>query len=246
MIYKTDLHIHSTLSPCGSLSSSPGEIVAEAVRRQLDIIAISDHNSTLNLPALKKVSEGKIIPFYGIEVQAVSETHLLVVFDNLDAAMDFGEMVRSTLPDIKNKPDFFGDQVVVDENENITAFEERLLLQSTTMTVEEITTRAHTSGGLVFPSHIDRDSFSIISQLGFIPEDLPIDGIEISRDISLSEAESLFPDYCKKYPVIRNSDAHYLNEIGESFTFFEIEKPSLAEVKKALDGKDGRKCSFDA
>ncbi len=246
MIYKTDLHIHSTLSPCGSLSSSPGEIVAEAVRKQLDIIAISDHNSTLNLPTFKKVSEGKIIPFYGIEVQAVSETHLLVIFDDLDAAMDFGRMVRSTLPDTKNEPDFFGDQVVVDENENIITFEDRLLLQSTTMTVEEVTIRAHASGGLVFPSHIDRDSFSIISQLGFIPEDLPIDGIEISRDISLSKAESMFPEYCRKYPVIRNSDAHYLNEIGESFTLFEIEKPSLIEIKKALDGKEGRRYTFDA
>jgi len=246
MIYRTDLHIHSTLSPCGSLESSPGAIVDEAVRKQLDIVAISDHNSTLNLPAFKKASEGKVIPFYGIEVQTLSETHLLVIFDNLDAAMDFGRMIHDALPDIKNSPDFFGDQVIVDENEEIISFEDRLLLQSTVMDVEEVTTKAHSFGGLVFPAHIDHDSFSIISQLGFIPPDLPIDGIELSKNITLFEAENTFPEYCSKYPVIRNSDAHYLNEIGISFTFFDIAKPSLAEFKKALNREKGRTYSFDA
>lgn len=246
MIYKTDLHIHSTLSPCGSLEASPGAIVDEAVRKQLDIVAISDHNSTLNLPAFKKASEGKVIPFYGIEVQTLSETHLLVIFDNLDAAMDFGRMIHDALPDIKNSPDFFGDQVIVDENEEIISFEDRLLLQSTGMDVEEVTTRAHSLGGLVFPAHIDHDSFSIISQLGFIPPDLPIDGIELSKNITLFEAENTFPEYCSKYPVIRNSDAHYINDIGTVFTFFDIEEPSLAEIKKALSDKDGRRHYFDA
>ncbi len=246
MIYRTDLHIHSTLSPCGSLASSPGAIVAEAVRKQLDIVAISDHNSTMNLPAFRKVSEGKVIPFYGIEVQTLSETHLLVIFDNFDAAMDFGSMVHDALPDIKNNPDFFGDQVIVDEHEEIISFEDRLLLQSAAMDVEEVTTMAHTLGGLVFPAHIDHDSFSIISQLGFIPPDLPIDGIELSKNITLSEAENSFPEYCRRYPVIRNSDAHYIKEIGTSCTLFDIERPSLAELKKALDREDGRSCSFDA
>ncbi len=246
MICKTDLHIHSTLSPCGSLSSSPGRIVAEAVRKHLDIIAIADHNSTLNLPALEKASRGKVVPFYGIEVQTVSETHLLVIFDTLDSAMDFGELVHRSLPDKKNIPEFFGDQVIVDENENIIAFEERLLLQSTTMDSEEVTAKAHSLHGLVFPSHIDRGSFSIISQLGFIPEDLPIDGIEISKGITRQKAEQRFPEYCKKYPVIKNSDAHYIEEIGTAFTSFHVNEPTLAEIKKALEGKRGRRYTVDA
>ena len=246
MIYKTDLHIHSTLSPCGSLESSPKEIVAEAIRKKLDIIAISDHNSTQNLPALEKAASGRLIAFYGIEVQTLSETHLLVVFDTLETAMLFGDFIYDKLPDIKNEPDYFGDQVIVDQYENIIAFEDRLLLQSIDSDVSEVTEHAHSLGGLVFPSHIDRDTFSIISQLGYIPEELPIDGIEISRDISLKKAREDFPEYCEKYPVIRNSDAHYLKEIGTEATFFKIQEPTVAEMQKALKQEEGRKYFFDA
>ena len=246
MVFKTDLHIHSTLSPCGSLESSPAKIVAEAARTGLDIIAVSDHNSTRNLPAFKKAAEGKIVPFFGIEVQTLSETHILVIFEKLDAAMSFGDLVYRNLPEIPNNPDYFGDQVVVDERETILGFEERLLLQSVSMDVEEVCFKAHSFGGLVFPAHIDRDSFSIRSQLGYIPEELDIDGVELSRDLSIGEAKKKFPEYFARYPVIRNSDAHYLRDIGSVFTFFEMGEPSLSDMKEALMERNGRRHYFDA
>ncbi len=246
MVFKADLHIHSVLSPCGSLESSPERIVSKAADKKLDIIALSDHNSTLNLPAFKKVAAGKVIPFFGIEVQTISETHLLVVFDELDAAMSFGEVIYRSLPEIENNPDYFGDQVIVDEHENIIGFEERLLLQSVQMDVEEVSDKAHSFGALVFPAHIDRDSFSILSQLGYIPDELSIDGVEISENISLNEAKRRYHGYLDKYPVIRNSDSHYLKDIGNSYTFFDMKEPSIDEMKKALMGKEGRRHYLDA
>ncbi|RKX92897.1 MAG: histidinol-phosphatase [Spirochaetes bacterium] len=246
MVFKTDLHIHSTLSPCGSLGSSPQKIVAEAARKELDIIAVSDHNSTRNLPAFKKAADGKVIPLFGIEVQTISETHILVIFDKLDAAMSFGDIIFNNLPETPNNPEYFGDQVVVDENETILDFEERLLLQSVSLNVEEVCLKVHSLGGLAFPAHIDRDSFSILSQLGYIPENLPIDGIEISSGLSIKEAGERFPEYFARYPVIRNSDAHYIQDIGSFFTFFEMEEPSLSEIKQALLESNGRRHYFDA
>lgn len=246
MICKADIHIHSTLSPCGSLESSPSRIVNEALKKGLDIIAVSDHNSTLNLPALKKSADGRIAVLFGIEVQTISETHLLVIFETLDTAMAFGELIYQKLPEIDNNPDYFGDQIVVDEAENIIGVEKRLLLQSALMDVEEVETLAHTLGGLVFPSHIDRESFSIISQLGFIPENLRIDGIEISGNITRKDAETRFPEYCRKYPLITNSDSHYPEDIGKAFTLFDIKEPSFTEISKALKRENGRKCYLDA
>lgn len=246
MIFRSDLHIHSTLSPCGSLYSSPGAIVNEALRKKMDIIAITDHNSTMNLPALAKAAEGRITAFYGIEVQTLSETHLIAIFDSLDKAMDFGSIVSDHLPEIQNSPDYFGDQVIVDENEKIVAFEERLLLQSVTMDMDTVINHVHSRDGLVFPSHIDRNTYSIISQLGFIPEDLPVDGIEFSGNISLREAEKRFPDYYRRYPIIRNSDAHYLEDVGSVFTCFVMEKATISELSLALRNEQGRSSSFDA
>ena len=246
MVFKTDLHIHSVLSPCGSLESSPERIILKAAEERLDIVALSDHNSTLNLPAFKKAAHGKVIPFFGIEVQTISETHILAVFDKLDAAMSFGEVIYQNLPEIDNNPDYFGDQVVVDEHENIIKFEERLLLQSVNMDVEEVSNKAHSLGALVFPAHIDTDSFSILSQLGYIPDELSIDGVEISGNIALDEAKQKYPEYLKRYPAIRNSDSHYIKDIGSAFTFFDMKEPSIVEMKKALLGEEGRRYYLDA
>ena len=246
MIYKADLHIHSVLSPCGSLEMSPKAIVEEALAKGLNLITISDHNATGNLVALKNLAKKNGINiFYGMELQTISETHLLIIFDTLEKALEMGDEIYPLLPDVKNNPDFFGDQVVVDENDNIIKMEEKLLLQSVQIDLESAIKVVHRLDGLVFAAHIDRDNYSIISQLGFIPDGAELDGIEISKNITYTDASKLYADYFAIYPVITNSDAHFLKDIGVVFNKIEMKEPSLKEFKMALKGEKGRRIIYD-
>ena len=139
MVAASDLHIHSALSPCGSLEMSPSAIVAEAKRRGLQAIAVTDHNSVENALIARRVGERLGVKvFCGMEAQSVEEVHLLVLFEDPEEARLFWEEVYPSLPEIPNNPEYFGDQVVVDEEENILRFEEKLLLNSLTLSLGEI------------------------------------------------------------------------------------------------------------
>ena len=240
MRVRADFHIHSVLSPCGSLEMSPADIVKAALAAGLDAAAVSDHNSAKNLRAFHDAAAGKINILYGLEIQALSETHLLALFDQLETAEAFGDFIHTHLPDIPNDPEYFGDQVVVNADNTIAGFEEKLLIQSVDLDEEEIISEIHERGGLAFFSHIDRDTFSIISQLGFIPDDTAVDGVEISSALSIDEARTLYKQYAH-IPFIANSDAHYLRDVGRSCTIYEIEKFTLDEIRMALRGEEGRR-----
>jgi len=245
MRFRADLHIHSVLSPCGGLDMSPAAIVQKALEKRIDIIALADHNSAGNLEALEEVARGRIALFFGLEIQSASETHLLALFGERKSAEDMGDLLYPRLPMIPNNPDYFGDQVVVDARDQIIRLEEKLLLQSVDMEIEEITEEVHNRGGLVFFSHIDRDTFSVISQLGFIPEDTLVDGIEISRHLSLEKARSRYEEYTH-FPFITNSDAHLIDDVGYVSTTYELEAPTFEEFRLALKGARGRKIIYDA
>ncbi len=245
MRFRADLHIHSVLSPCGSLEMSPSDIVRAALERKLDIIAVSDHNCVKNLEAFRDAARGRIDVLFGAEVQTMSETHILTLFGELSEARAFGEIIYEHLPDVKNDPEFFGDQVIVDADESILGFEEKMLIQSIDMEIEEVIARTHEFNGLAFFSHIDRDSFSVLSQLGFIPPGTMADGAEISAAMTLREARERFPEYAGM-PFITNSDAHYIKDIGSAYTEFLMESVSVAEIRKALRNEDGRSIIYDA
>ena len=228
--FKADLHIHTLLSPCGSLGMSPAAIIDRACRLGLDIIAISDHNSTLQCQlAVTLGSEAGITVLRAAEVTSAEEVHCLVVLPDEVAAAALQEWIDSHSLHIPNYPEVFGYQVVIDRDENIVQEVDHFLPAALNATINDIEAEAHKLGALFIPAHIDRASFSISSQLGFIPEDLFIDAVEVVGKK---------PDIL--YPVIRNSDAHIPEHIGRRYTTYLLEEPSFAELALALKGEKGR------
>jgi PHP family Zn ribbon phosphoesterase len=242
--YRADLHIHTVLSPCGSLDMSPAKIIEKAREKGLDVIGITDHNSTRHCKLISKLAatEG-IFVLMGAEVTTREEVHCLSFFENDDQLSDFQGYLEAHLPPVQNDIQKFGYQVVVDENEQIIEEIEFLLISALDQSIDQVEQKVHSLGGIFIPAHIDRPSYSITSQLGFIPADLNIDAIEISASC---KAESVRPFITKQKDVkiIRNSDAHYVDQIGKVFTTFEMEHRSFAEVKLALHGMLGRNTSI--
>ncbi len=239
--YRADLHIHTILSPCTELTEmSPHAIVERAHQIGLDFIAICDHNSCENtLPAKKCSLDIDLEVVSGIEITSREEVHTLGLFDDVDEALKVQEVVYSNLPG-ENDEETFGYQVVVDEKDEVLGFNKKLLIGATTLTLEKVVELIHSFNGLAIASHIDREGFSIIGQLGFIPPGLALDALEISPRISAPEVRSKFPQ-SNDYPIITSSDAHALNDIGKVSTTFLMEKVSVGEIKLALMGEKGRK-----
>lgn len=238
--YQADLHIHSVLSPCGDLGMSPTQIIEEALRKKIDILGITDHNSTLHAELMVRLGkENGILVLPGTEVNTKEEIHCLTFFENLELVKQFQKKLDNWLPDMDNKNLIFGEQVVVDENEHILYEEERLLIAALKADIHEIEKTVRHLNGLFIPAHINRPYNSILSQLGFIPEDLNIDAIEISYSEDINSYLNQHPELTK-YRAITNSDAHYLDDIGRATTFFKIEELSFSEIRKALEGKEGR------
>ncbi len=237
--YIADLHIHTCLSPCASLDLSPREIVKRARKECLDIIAITDHNTVKNVHVTMQLGEQtglKVIP--GLEVQSREEIHLLTLFADWPAAAAWAEVVYQHLPDVRNNPEYFGDQPVLDKAGNIREFEERLLLNSIDLSLNDIKERVEGYGGLMIPSHFDKDSFSLISQLGLIPEDIQLEALEMSRRSRNRQPASIQDVSLAR---IISSDAHGLEDIGSAKTILLLADASLAEVRLALRGEAGRR-----
>jgi len=225
--YFFDLHIHTSLSPCASDDMTPNNIVNMALLKGLDFIAVTDHNSVGNVEAVMKCASDKdIVVIPGMEIESSEEVHLLCLFKTMESAAQMELFVKKHLPDIKNRPDIFGEQILYDEADNIIGYNENLLITATSLSVNRIKELADSLGGIVIPSHVDRDSFSIISNLGFIPEDLDFNIIEISKSISRDDVYHKFP-YTKKYKVISNSDAHELYQISEPEEYFELSEKTV-------------------
>ena len=236
--FKADLHIHTCLSPCTELDMSPKGILTAAKNRKIDILGICDHNSSENslsvINAAKKM-DIKILP--GLEVTSQEEVHVLALFDDIKNAQKLQEHVYKNLPG-KNDEEVFGQQVIVNEKEEVLAFNEKLLIGATTIPLDKVVQLIHDYDGIAIASHIDREAFSILGQLGFIPENLELDALEISPRITFEEAEKR---YAYNYPLTCSSDAHYPDDIGKSFTTFLLEECTLSEIRKALKNEDGRK-----
>ncbi|GAB6273713.1 MAG: PHP domain-containing protein [Peptococcaceae bacterium] len=239
-----DFHIHSTLSPCASLEMSPQNIIKKAKEAGLDIIAITDHNMVENTIYVHELGRKLgLTVLFGMELQTWEEIHLLVLFDNYKTALDFQREIYEFLPAVKNDPVYFGDQVVVDENDNIVRVEEKLLLNSVRISLDEAVSRVKLKEGLVIPSHIDSQTYSIISQLGYVPENLSFDALEVCDKQKIREFLPFINQ--KDLPLVTFSDAHYLIDIGKRRTVFYLEEPSFEEVVKALKFNEGRYLEFN-
>ncbi len=228
-----DLHIHSTLSPCGSLEMSPRNIVTYALAAGLDIIAITDHNMTENSLYVQELGAGQgLVVLPGMELQTLEEIHLLAIFDDYTTAFDFQGAIYGLLPEVQNDPEFFGDQVVVDEGDTIVRSETRLLLNSALISVEDAVSWIKARDGLAIPSHVDSQTNSIIGQLGFVPEHIPFDALEV-RHMETVESLTSFV-MVRDVPFVTFSDAHYLKDIGRRRTTLDIREPSCKGIADAL------------
>ena len=213
-LYKADLHTHTLFSPCGDLDMTPENIISLALERGLDVIAITDHNATRHCRLAEHYSHNRdIFVLCGAEVTTKEEAHCLAFFGTHEALDAFQAYLDAHLPDIPNSPDFFGDQVQIDEDFNIVYEEPKLLTSGLDVPIEVIAAEVKALGGLFIPAHIDKLKNSVISQLGFIPFDLPYDAVELSGHGDRDKILAQHP-YLKDKTFIRSSDAHIPDRIG--------------------------------
>ena len=237
MKIRADLHIHTVLSPCAEVEMIPPLIVERALEVKLDLIAITDHNASANVGAVMDAAKNaglKILP--GMELQTREHVHLLCLFDTVEQVTTWQSQVDAAMPEMKNRADLFGEQFVVDAAGDFVRREERLLLTSADMTLEEVVKRVSDLGGIAIPAHIDRPENGLMALLGFVPPSLNVAALEISPNISEEVARFKFPS-CANRPLIRGSDAHWLDAIGSGVTELEIESRDVANVARALREK---------
>ena len=238
--FKADLHVHTCLSPCADDKMSPQKIVEQAKINQLDIIGICDHNSAENVTAARKTGEReKITVIGGIEVTSQEEVHILALFDDEKDLFDFQAVIYEKLSGFNDEKSF-GKQLIINENNEIIGLNDKLLIGATSLPIHKIVQTICSLGGLVIASHIDRERFSIIGQLGYIPEGLPLDALELSPNCDRRKMS--LEDY--GFPLVTFSDAHFPEDIGKSFTVFLIEEATIEEIRKALSREDGRRVMF--
>ncbi|KAB3531454.1 PHP domain-containing protein [Alkaliphilus serpentinus] len=232
-----DFHIHSGLSPCSEDEMTPNNVINMAKLKGLDVIAITDHNSTLNLQAFLKVADKKeilIIP--GAEITSKEEVHLLTLFSGMEEANDFQKIINQYLPQDDNNTKIFGNQRLYNERDEIIGEYEFLLNNTLSLSLEEIIQRVYSLNGAVIPAHIDRHSYSILSNLGFISPNLMLTTLEITMGCNLVEFNEKYP-YLKDYRYIVNSDAHHLGSILERQSFLEVERLTAEAVIDKLRSK---------
>ncbi len=234
-MYKTDLHIHTCLSPCAELEMSPKNIAKAAKKIGLHIVGICDHNSCENVSGVKRSAEREGLNVIGgMEITSSEEVHILALFDNEEKLLSMQTIVYDNLHGL-NDEKRFGEQVVANEDDEVIDFNKRLLIGATELSVDNIVNIIHELNGLAVASHIDRESFSIIGQLGFIPQGLHLDAVEVSARDKVEDFKDI------SFPIITSSDAHKLDDIGRGITHFFMEEVNLEEMKKSLLGQDGRK-----
>ena len=227
MKIKADLHIHSALSPCASLEMAPAAIVQRARELGLDLIAVTDHNSVENgfyAAALGK--KAGIHVLFGMEAQTSEDVHCLCLFADRRQAERFNERVYSLLPDVPNNPDFFGDQVVVDEQDNIVRQEAKLLLNALKISVAELIELVRRHEGSCIPAHVEASPFGLLVNLGMVPRELAGAILEISYAARAEMVVKANPALSAN-PLISNSDAHFLKDIGRACTVFTARDASL-------------------
>jgi predicted metal-dependent phosphoesterase TrpH len=237
-IFKADLHIHTCLSPCADLKMSPTTIAMKARESSIDILGICDHNSAENVPAvIEAAAEYEIRVLPGIEVTSLEEIHILALFDNVSSALHLQELIYKNLPG-ENDEEAFGMQVVVNKNDEVLHFNKKLLIGASTFTIDKVIHLIHDFNGIAIAAHIDRESFSLLGQLGFLPDNLELDALEISRRMSFEKAAS---QYDFPLPIIQSSDAHFPDDIGKGYTQFYMKEGTAKEIKMAFLNRKGRK-----
>lgn len=233
-----DFHIHSCLSPCGDADMTPRNIVNMAKIMGYDAIALTDHNTSKNCPAVQKAAKEAGITFIpGMELCTSEEVHIVCLFPALENALKFSDYVYDTLPPIKNKPSVFGEQTVCDENDLVIDNEEKLLITASTITTTKVTETVEKFGGICYPAHIDRSSFSIISNLGTIDGYFGFTCAEIFDITKLAKLKNSHP-YLNELKIISDSDAHYLENMRIPEQYIDVKNNTVEDIFNFLKTKN--------
>lgn len=237
--YRAELHLHTVLSPCAEIEMLPPLIVMECLEKGINLIAVTDHNATANIQAVQTAAEGSgLVVLPGMEVQTREDVHSLCLFDTIEQAAAWQMVVDAHLPDMLNRPDYFGDQLMVDDQGDFIAREERLLLNSIDLSLEQAWQVVTDLGGLFIPAHVNRSANGLLPILGLPPAEIPLEAMEISRHLKPAEAVKMYP-FLAGYPLIRSGDAHRLEEIL-GFNQFSLRAPTISEIRLSLRGEQGR------
>lgn len=237
--FNCDFHIHTCLSPCADLDMHPQALVGKILEAKLDVAAICDHNSSENVPFVMNAARGKnlnILP--GMEVTTSEEVHILAIFDSLDNLARLQEVVYLHL-DGENDETLFGVQAIVNEIGEVEGLNDRLLIGATDLSLDKLICHIHEFEGLAIAAHIDRESFSVLSQLGFIDEKVKFDALEVTPLIGIEKAKIKYQEL-SNYSFITSSDAHFLKDVGKAKTKIILKEISVAELKMAFAGQNGR------
>ena len=238
MKYSSDLHIHSALSPCGDDEMTPNNIVNMAHIKGLNVISVTDHNSMENVKVITKLGkERDILVVPGMEVTTKEEVHVLCYFRTIEEGLKFQEIIYKGLPQIKNKEDIFGRQLIIDKDDNIVDKISILLINATIYSLKEINKLVKRYKGVMVPAHIDKKSYGILTTLGFIPKDLNITSLEVTKKCDLNKLKH-FVDL-ERYNIIVDSDAHYLSDISEPDFFINLRDKNIDAVIEFLSNIGG-------
>lgn len=229
-----DLHIHSCLSPCGDPDMTPGNIVGMAAVKGLDVIAVTDHNACGNCAAAMALGEAYgVLVIPGMELTTQEEVHVVCLFPTLEQALAFEAYVYDKLQKIPNNPDIFGQQLRMNEEDEVIGEEEFLLINATDISFDQVYDVVRAHGGMMIPAHVDKTANSLIGNLGFVPPDSRFVCVEV-KDLNKLPALRQQHPYLENCHIITDSDAHYLEYVEEPIHFLEVEEKSIEGVLRAL------------
>ncbi len=237
-VYNCDLHIHTCLSPCAELDMHPKAIVHRALEKKIDMLAVCDHNASANVPyVIAAAAKTNLKVMAGMEVTTREEVHLLALFESLPDLLEFQAIIDQHLFG-QNDETKFGVQAIVNELGEVEGINDQLLIGATDLSIDRIVASIHQFGGLAIPAHIDRESFSVLSQLGFIDHSAGFDALEISKITGLQQGRTRYADL-HRYPFVTSSDAHFIKDIGTSTTGIVMREAGFAELKQAIFKQNG-------
>lgn len=240
--FVADLHVHSLLSPCAEVEMTPRNIVHHAVRHGIDIVAITDHNACDNVMAAYGAAKGtNVIILPGMEVETKEEVHIIILFGEIGQLNRWEQFVSEHRSGRLNDEKRFGAQFVVDAEDEFIRRKPELLLTALGCGMAEVSRKVKELGGICIASHVDRPANSLFAQLGFIPPDVELAAVEVSRRMSPEEAKIRFPEI-GQLPILTSSDAHRMDDfVNGPKTIFYIAQPTLAEIQQAFQGQNSRK-----
>lgn len=232
-----DFHIHSCLSPCGDADMTPQNIVSMAILKNLDVIAITDHNSCKNCASvIEAAAPHNLLVIPGMELTTSEEVHVICLFYDISSAIAFDNYVYNHLIPIKNNEAIFGEQVLCNFNDKIIGKIDKLLINSTTISLENLWELVNKYNGIIIPAHLDKNTTSIISNLGFIPPDSKFNCVELKDLNKLEELKQANP-ILESCHIISSSDAHYLGDINEPIHKILVPEKSIKSILDSLAKK---------